>query len=120
MIINTLIKLKASGLEQSTLRNISYQLARLDKLADLIHPEEVKLAIAELPNANSYKRNLVKAYNYFATLNGIKWKRPIYLYERKLPTIPTRENIMKIISHAMHSHHAHMKELIQANPNRPK
>ena len=89
MIINTLIKLKASGLAEGTLRNVSYQLAKLDKLADLTHPNAVKLAIAELPNANSYKHNLVKAYHYFATLNEIEWTRPTYRRERKLPTIPT-------------------------------
>jgi len=99
-IINTLIKLKASGLTEGTLRNISYSLAKLDKLADLQNPEEVKLTIANMNVANSYKTNLVKAYSYYATLNQIEWKRPKYKYERKLPTIPTRENIMKVIAHA--------------------
>lgn len=51
-----------------------------------------------MTTSNSEKNNYVKAYNYLATLNQIEWKRPNYKYERKIPTIPTRENIMKVIS----------------------
>ena len=100
LAINVLLKLKASGLQEGTLRNIAYCLARIEKNADLTNPEEVKLFIANLKVADSYKANIVKAYNYFAVLNEIKWQRPRYKYESKIPKIPTRENIMKIISHA--------------------
>jgi integrase/recombinase XerD len=48
--------------------------------------------------ANSYKQSFVKAYAYFAAVNNIRWNRPRYKAERRLPVIPTRENIMKIIS----------------------
>ena len=98
LIINTLLKLKAAGLTEGTLRNISYTLTRLNKLCDLTNPEEAKLAIANLEVANSYKQAMIKAYSYFATINQIEWKRPKYKYETKIPTIPTKENIMKIIS----------------------
>jgi integrase len=100
LVINTLLKLKAAGLKETTLRAISYTLARLDKLCDLTKPEEVKLAIANLTVANSYKQAMTKAYNYFTTLNQIEWKKPKYKHEPKQPTIPTRENLMKVISTA--------------------
>ena len=98
LIINTLIKLKASGLTEGTLRNISYTLIRLNKLCDITKPEEVKLQVANLKVANSYKQAILKAYNYFTVINQIQWTRPKYRTERKLPTIPTKENIMKVIS----------------------
>ncbi|MGB9134569.1 MAG: tyrosine-type recombinase/integrase [Candidatus Bathyarchaeia archaeon] len=94
------MKLKASGLTEGTLRNISYSLAKQDKLCNLTDPEQAKLTIANMNVANSYKQNLIKAYSYFAELNQITWKRPRYKHERQIPKIPTRENIMKVISHA--------------------
>jgi integrase len=100
LVINTLLKLKASGLTDGTIRNISYILTRLNKLCDITHPEEVKLAIANLKVANSYKQAIIKAYNYFTTLNQIEWKKPKYKHEPKQPTIPTKDNIMKIIATA--------------------
>ena len=99
-IINTLLKLKASGLHDGTLRSISYSLAKLDKLADLQNPEDVKLAIANMNVANSYKHNLTKAYHYYTLTNQIDWNRPKYKFSRSMPKIPTKENIMKVISHA--------------------
>jgi len=48
--------------------------------------------------ANSYKQSFAKAYAYFTAVNNIAWSRPCFKSERKLPTIPTRENIMKVIS----------------------
>ena len=96
--INVLIKLKGAGLAEGTLKNIAYCLAKISRNADLNNPEEVKLFIANLKVANSYKQNLCKAYNYYAKLNNIHWYRPHYKHERKIPTIPTRENVMKVIS----------------------
>ena len=64
----------------------------------MCNPEEVKFCISNLKVANSYKQSFVKAYAYFAIVNNIEWNRPRYKSERKLPTIPTRENIMKVIS----------------------
>ena len=37
-------------------------------------------------------------YNSFCQTNDIKWNRPRYKHERKIPLIPTTENIYKIIS----------------------
>ena len=100
LIINTLIKLKSEGLAENTLRTTSYKLTYLNKICDLTKPEDVKLQISNLKVANSYKQSLTNAYNYFANINQIEWKRPHYKTERKIPNIPTRENIMKIISTA--------------------
>lgn len=52
-IINTLLKLKASGLKDSTLKQINWILTRLSKNSDLAKPEEIRVYIANLKVANS-------------------------------------------------------------------
>jgi len=44
--------------------------------------------------------NLVKAYNYYAVVNGIQWVKSYYRHERKLPKIPATEQINKLIASA--------------------
>jgi len=99
-ILTTLIKLHNKGLDKKTLRNIDFQLRHLGKYADLDNPELVREYIARKGCANSRKMNLVKAYNYYALVNGIEWIKPKYKYERKLPKIPTTEQVNKIIASA--------------------
>ena len=99
-IIITLIKLHNQGLDKKTLRNIDFQLRHLGNNADLNNPELVREYIARKNCANSQKMNLVKAYNYYALVNGIEWIKPKYRYERKLPKIPTTEQVNKIIASA--------------------
>jgi len=97
-IINVLLKLKSNGLSESTLRTIGYILKELSHHCNLDNPESVKEYIANKKCSNSFKIQMVKTYNYYAVLNGIQWIKPKYRYERKLPKIPTRESIMKIVS----------------------
>jgi len=99
-ILNTLIKLRAQGLSEGTLRNISFNLKHLAKHSDLDDPESVKMYIARKQCANSQKANLVKAYNYYAIVNGLEWIKPKYRFERKIPKIPSKEQIEKLISSA--------------------
>jgi hypothetical protein len=97
-IINTLIKLKNAGRNDSTIRTTSYNLRQLSRNADLNDPEQVKAYIANTNLNNATKIKLCKAYNYFCKTNGIQWEQPKYKTERKIPLIPTTENINKIIS----------------------
>ena len=99
-IVTTLIKLHNKGLDKKTLRNIDFQLRHLGKYADLDNPESVREYIAKKNCANSQKTNLVKAYNYYALVNGLRWEKPKYKYERMLPKIPTTEQINKVIASA--------------------
>ncbi len=66
-IINTLVKLKASGIEDGTLKQVDNQLRNLAKQADLFNPEEVKTAVANYKNnrtkkpvENSYKTKRIR------------------------------------------------------------
>ena len=97
-ILNTLISLKRKGLARSTLEHISFILKYLAKHCDLNNPESVKDFIANKNVENSYKNQLVKIYNYYAQINGIEWDKPKYREERRLPKVPTKEQLEKIIA----------------------
>ena len=97
-IINTLINVTNSGKAKNTQRCIASSLRRISKGADLLKPEEVKTYIANLNLVNQTKNSLALGYNWFCKTNAIEWKRPYFKWERKIPLIPTTENINKIIS----------------------
>ena len=97
-IVNTLIKLKGSGLAESTLRRVSYELSRMAKHCDLDNTDDVKSYIADMKGANSYRDVFVKTYSYYVRLNDLVWERPQFRSERRLPRIPTKEALMNVIS----------------------
>jgi integrase len=66
----------------------------------LNNPQKVAEYIANLPRANSYKANLVKAYNWHVKLNGLSWEKPKYKWEQQKPKIPTNEALKTIIERA--------------------
>jgi len=70
----------------------------LAKHCDLDSPESVKEFIANKDVDNSYKNQLVKIYNYYAQINGIEWDKPKYREERRLPKVPTKEQLEKIVA----------------------
>jgi integrase len=90
--------MQSNGLKEGTLRAVNYQLKYLDKNTDLMEPEQVKAFIATMKQENSYKQCMIKAYNYFADINGIERLETHFKYQRKIPLIPSSENVNKIIS----------------------
>jgi integrase len=97
-IINTLLWMKNSGLAENTIETASHKLNQIGRHADLMNPEEVKTYIANTTVCNGTKQKLADIYNYFCKTHAITWQRPNYKYERKIPLIPTTENINKVIS----------------------
>ena len=97
-IINTLLAMKNDGLSDETLKVASHKLNQLGRNADLQNPEEIKTYIANSNVSNATKQKLANNYNYYCLTNQIDWKKPTYKWERKIPLIPTTENIYKIIS----------------------
>jgi integrase len=93
-----LIKATNSGKAKNTVRSISYSLRQLNQNADLKNPEEVKTYLANSTICNATKTKLCFAYHWFCQTNNIQWTKPIYKWQRKIPLIPTTENINKIIS----------------------
>jgi len=98
LIISTLIKMKNSGLSDNTITTVSHKLNQLAKNANLLNPCEVATYIANTKICNASKQKLAETYDYFAKANKLTWEKPRYRYERKIPLIPTTENIHKIIS----------------------
>jgi integrase len=92
------VKIKNNGLSDSTLATVSHKLNQIAKIANLLDPEEVKTYIANAKISNHSKQKLANCYNYFAKYNGLKWEKPKYKWERKIPIIPTTQNIDKVIS----------------------
>jgi integrase len=97
-IISTLFWMKNKGLSENTIETASHKLNQIARYADLMNTEEVKTYIANTNVCNGTKQKLVDIYEYFAKTHKITWERPNYKYERKIPLIPTTENINKIIS----------------------
>jgi len=97
-IINTLLAMKRRGLSENTLYTTSQKLRQLDRNTDLMNPESVLDFLANHPIANSTKNKLLDCYQNFCKVNQIPFNKPRYKYERKIPLIPTTENIYKIIS----------------------
>ncbi|MEM3772005.1 MAG: tyrosine-type recombinase/integrase [Candidatus Micrarchaeia archaeon] len=92
------MKLKSYGLSEGTLKFVSDRLRYIARHCNLDDSREVLSFITSRQCSLSYKESLVKAYSYYARCYNIQYVKPRFRYERKLPKIPTRENIMKIIS----------------------
>jgi integrase len=99
-IVNVLIKLKSLGKAESTIDTTSKRLTYLGKYTDLNDPLKVSLFIANLSRANSYKANLVKAYQWYVKVYGLDWEKPKYHWEQQKPKIPTTETLISIIDRA--------------------
>ena len=97
-ILTVLVKLKNLGLSNNTLRSYKYRLERIAKHVDLDKPELISQYISNVKGSNAYKESFVKAYNYNSRIYGLFWDKPRYKYERKIPRIPTKESIEKIIA----------------------
>jgi integrase len=97
-ILSVLVKLKSLGSSESTLRSYGYRLSTIAKHVNLDNPDEVARFISNINGSNAYKESFVKAYNHYVKFNGLKWNKPKYKYERRIPRIPTREAIEKIIA----------------------
>jgi len=70
--------MKAKGLSSTTIYDISHKLKRLNQLADFMHPEEVKMAIANMNVCNNTKTGYAKAYQYFVNTNGLCARAPAH------------------------------------------
>jgi len=66
--------------------------------ANLNDPESVKEIIARQKRSNARKCNAVKAYTLFLKMHGRRWDPPKYRVTRKLPFIPTEQEIDTLIA----------------------
>ena len=87
------------GYAKSTIQGRTKLMKRMLKLgADIFNAESVKETIAKQQWKTSRKCNAVDAYTTFLKMLNLKWAPPIYLRIRKLPFIPTENEIDQLIS----------------------
>ncbi len=98
-LINFAWWLKKQGRADSTIQTYTRVMRYIVRLgANLKDPESVKEAIARSPAGNSWKYLAVSIYNVFLKMLGETWEPPVYKAARKLPFIPTEEEIDALIA----------------------
>ena len=97
-IVELAWKLKKEGYNESTIKSYSVMLQSLArKGANLLDPENIKEVIANMEVTTTTKRNYSNAYDKFTKTIGLKWKKPRYRSESKLPHIPIKSDIDQLI-----------------------
>lgn len=72
----------------------------MEKHVNLDHPEEVLSYVAQKHAKESYKANLIDYYSHYCDFNGLKFSKPKYHRDHKLPYVPSKEELCLFISHA--------------------
>ena len=86
------------GYAKSTIQGRTKLMKRMAKLgADIFNPESIKEVIGKQEWNPSRKCNAVDAYTTFLRMLNLKWQPPIYFRVRKLPFIPTENEIDQLI-----------------------
>jgi integrase len=92
--------MEKQGYASSTIRSNTGALrALLIRNADLLNPESVKECFAkEQAWSQNRRRNVITAYTLFLRLNGLTWEKPRCNIVRKIPFIPTEQEIDELIA----------------------
>jgi integrase/transcription elongation factor Elf1 len=85
------------GYSKYTIQGRTKLLKRLAKLGDLLNPESIKEVIAKQEWSTGRKVNAVDAYTSFLQMQNKKWQPPQYRRIRKLPFIPTENEVDQLI-----------------------
>ena len=85
------------GYSKYTIQGRTKLLKRLAKLGDLLNPESIKEVIAKQEWSTGRKVNAVDAYTSFLQMQNTKWQPPQYRRIRKLPFIPTENEVDQLI-----------------------
>jgi hypothetical protein len=86
------------GYAKSTIKTRTKILMRLVRLqADIFNPESIKETIAKTQWSSARKCIAIDAYTSFLQMQNLKWEPPIFNRIRKLPFIPTENEIDTLI-----------------------
>ena len=92
-------KLGLQGRKESTIcLSRSCLKTLVNRGANLADPETVKEVIAKQTWSGNRKRNVINAYTQFLRYLGLAWEPPNYTIIRKLPFIPTEQEIDDLIA----------------------
>ena len=106
-IINTLIALRGNAISEGVLKTIAQKLRQIARNTNIQDPEAVKQYIATAksqttnkPLSEGTKNKLLYVYDKYCKVQKIQWQKPWYRDERKIPLIPSSENVNAIINNA--------------------
>ena len=92
-------QLKKKGLAEIAIKQRIYRLRKLLSFgADLLSPDSVSSILALHPLDPAYKRAFIVAYKSFAKIFNLQWDPPRVRVDRKVPFIPTEEEIDTLIA----------------------
>jgi integrase len=90
---------KKRGLAESTIKQRVYKLRALAKEgADLSNPDSVLEALARSTWTQAHKRTIIIAYTSYTKTYHLRWEPPKTRVERKIPYIPTEQEISQLIA----------------------
>jgi len=87
------------------LKPLGKRLERLSKAVDLEKPSAVAEYISQQDWSESYKHNVVNAYNHYVSYYDMKWTRPYYRRVDRIRKVPREAQINKVI-HATRAKYA--------------
>ena len=91
--------MKKQGYAETTIRlNQTALNVLMDREANLRDPESVKETIARQNWSPNRKRNVIIAYTSFLKFIGLSWEQPRCTLTRKIPFIPTEQEIDDLIA----------------------
>jgi integrase len=90
--------LKKSGKSEATIDSTVQRLRTLSRLCNILEPEEVKTILATGNQKNTTKNTIADLYTGFVKYKGMKWEKPHFQEEEKLPFIPQEKEIDELIS----------------------
>ncbi len=91
--------LKKQGKANETIEDYVRMLRLLVEMhADLQNPESVKEVLASSQKSNRWKALATASYSMFLKWKGMRWEPPKVIVTRKIPFIPTEEEIDALIA----------------------
>lgn len=92
--------MQKQGYARETIRsNLSRLRALQARNGNLLDPESIKEVLAREKNwSQNTRRNTINAYTLFLKFNGMQWEKPRCNVTRKIPFIPTEQEIDDLIA----------------------
>jgi len=91
--------MKKQGYADETIRGYVLAIKVLAKRgANLNSPDSVKEVIARQNWSGNRRRNVINAYTLFLKMHGAGWEKPKCTVERKIPFIPTEQELDALIA----------------------
>jgi integrase len=96
--LEVVLYLRKKGLAEYTIEGYGKRLRFIAKNTEITNPETVKEFISNQTTSQANKEAIANAYDHYIKFYGLKWEKPFYHREERLPNVPTTEQVNTIIS----------------------